>query len=554
MTVTMEEVEKQLEEKEYQIRALEDDLEEAWSENDKKEERIRQMELQLKKSKNDVSDSKEMYMKMRTDCSKLYDHIAKLSTSILGNYDGKTNVSTLVDSMIKSYTELKEERDGYQKEISRSQEKHNDSEEIMQLKNRIHETQQQLSERGAEIMNYKSDIKEMNKEREKMQERIKEMEDEMEAMNAVMEEEDADKEEEERKRKEEINGLKNEVESLKKESDGLKKELEEKSSSMELMSATMSENDAEIEGLKNEVESLKKESDGLKKELEEKSSSLELMSATMIENDAEIEGLKNEVESLKKESDGLKNELEIVNKDKHAIQSAVADYESQLSLCCYCFAPLTFTIDGAYNYSSVFSRVFNDVVGSLLGFLDALCYYRSLVDNLRIRVSQLESDIPLYTPVRSIDDNEDRLLVAYSDLVSALSRRVQSLEMQLVNADSSQCYIQLKDMQSDLLALKRDVSSLSDISLKSNINKHHSMSSTLSSSVLYRRLSDESRVATVRERLQSLCKQSYQLEDGLHSDVSPRRIVKELISCVDGMGVSDYIETAKTLSSVFPFP
>ena len=470
MTVTMEEVEKQLEEKEYQIRALEDDLEEAWSENDKKEERIRQMELQLKKSKNDVSDSKEMYMKMRTDCSKLYDHIAKLSTSILGNYDGKTNVSTLVDSMIKSYTELKEERDGYQKEISRSQEKHNDSEEIMQLKNRIHETQQQLSERGAEIMNYKSDIKEMNKEREKMQERIKEMEDEMEAMNAVMEEEDADKEEEERKRKEEINGL------------------------------------------------------------------------------------KNEVESLKKESDGLKNELEIVNKDKHAIQSAVADYESQLSLCCYCFAPLTFTIDGAYNYSSVFSRVFNDVVGSLLGFLDALCYYRSLVDNLRIRVSQLESDIPLYTPVRSIDDNEDRLLVAYSDLVSALSRRVQSLEMQLVNADSSQCYIQLKDMQSDLLALKRDVSSLSDISLKSNINKHHSMSSTLSSSVLYRRLSDESRVATVRERLQSLCKQSYQLEDGLHSDVSPRRIVKELISCVDGMGVSDYIETAKTLSSVFPFP
>ena len=50
MTVTMEEVEKQLEEKEYQIRALEDDLEEAWSENDKKEERIRQMELQLKKS------------------------------------------------------------------------------------------------------------------------------------------------------------------------------------------------------------------------------------------------------------------------------------------------------------------------------------------------------------------------------------------------------------------------------------------------------------------------------------------------------------------------
>ena len=512
MTVTMEEVEKQLEEKEYQIRALEDDLEEAWSENDKKEERIRQMELQLKKSKNDVSDSKEMYMKMRTDCSKLYDHIAKLSTSILGNYDGKTNVSTLVDSMIKSYTELKEERDGYQKEISRSQEKHNDSEEIMQLKNRIHETQQQLSERGAEIMNYKSDIKEMNKEREKMQERIKEMEDEMEAMNAVMEEEDADKEEEERKRKEEINGL------------------------------------------KNEVESLKKESDGLKKELEEKSSSIELMSATMSENDAEIEGLKNEVESLKKESDGLKNELEIVNKDKHAIQSAVADYESQLSLCCYCFAPLTFTIDGAYNYSSVFSRVFNDVVGSLLGFLDALCYYRSLVDNLRIRVSQLESDIPLYTPVRSIDDNEDRLLVAYSDLVSALSRRVQSLEMQLVNADSSQCYIQLKDMQSDLLALKRDVSSLSDISLKSNINKHHSMSSTLSSSVLYRRLSDESRVATVRERLQSLCKQSYQLEDGLHSDVSPRRIVKELISCVDGMGVSDYIETAKTLSSVFPFP
>ena len=49
MTVTMEEVEKQLEEKEDQIRALEDDLEEAWSENDKKEERIRQMELQLKK-------------------------------------------------------------------------------------------------------------------------------------------------------------------------------------------------------------------------------------------------------------------------------------------------------------------------------------------------------------------------------------------------------------------------------------------------------------------------------------------------------------------------
>ncbi|KAK8796843.1 hypothetical protein WA588_000969, partial [Blastocystis sp. NMH] len=269
----------------------------------------------------------------------------------------------------------------------------------------------------------------------------------------------------------------------------------------------------------------------------------------MSENDAEIDGLKNEVESLKKESDGLKKELEIVRKEKHAIQSAVADYESQLSTCCYCYAPVSFSIDSAYNYSSVFSRVFNDVVGSLLGFLDALCYYRSLVDNLRIRVSQLESDIPLYTPVRSIDDNEDRLLVAYSDLVSALSRRVQSLEMQLVNADSSQCYIQLKDMQSDLLALKRVVSSLSDISLKSNINKHHSMSSTLSSSVLYRRLSDESRVATVRERLQSLCKQSYQLEDGLHSDVSPRRIVKELISCVDGMGVSDYIETAKTLSS-----
>ena len=552
MTVTVEEVERQLEEKEYQIRALEDDLEEAFNENEKKEERIRQLELQVKKSKNDLSDTKEMYMKMRTDCSKLYDYIGKLSTDILGNYDGKTNVSTIVESIIESFTKLKEERRESENKEKRVEEPKEEKEEMLQLRNRIHETQQQLSERGAEIMNLKREVKELNQEREKLQEALMEKAEEVEAMQAVMQEEDEGREEEEKALRMEIDGLKNELSGLKEESSRLKEEssrlkeeLNEKSSAMELMSATMSENDAEIDGLKNELSGLKEESSRLKEEssrlkeeLNEKSSAMELMSATMSENDAEIDHLKCTVSSL---------------------SSSLSDCQSSMSSDYYCFSSLSLYVRDSFFYSSSLSAVFNDIIRSFLAFVDSISYYRCQVQSMTMRIQQLESEIPLYSPLRSLNANDDRLLGAYSDLVSALSRRVQSLETQLVNTDSSSCFVMLKDLQHDLLSVRRNLSNsgCADSQPSVDVEKSDShLSTSPCISVLYKSLSDESHISAVRDKLSSLCKECYQLEDSLQSDISPRRIVKELIDCAGGMEVPNPVLDAKALSSVaicFPY-
>ena len=602
MTVTVEEVERQLEEKEYQIRALEDDLEEAFNENEKKEERIRQLELQVKKSKNDLSDTKEMYMKMRTDCSKLYDYIGKLSTDILGNYDGKTNVSTIVESIIESFTKLKEERRESENKEKRVEEPKEEKEEMLQLRNRIHETQQQLSERGAEIMNLKREVKELNQEREKLQEALMEKAEEVEAMQAVMQEDDEGREEEEKALRMEIDGLKNELSGLKEESSRLKEEssrlkeessrlkeeLNEKSSAMELMSATMSENDAEIDGLKNELSGLKEESSRLKEELNEKSSAMELMSATMSENDAEIDGLKNELSGLKEESSRLKEEssrlkeelnekssamelmsatmsendaeIDHLNSTISSLSSSLSDCQSSLSSDYYCFSSLSLSVRHSYIYSASLSAVFNDVFCCFLAFIDSISYYRCQVQSMTMRIQQLESEIPLYSPVRSLNANDDRLHGAYSDLVSALSRRVQSLESQLVNTDSSSCFMKLKELQSDLLSVRRSLSSSSccaDSQPSVDIEKsdfHLSTSPCIS--VLYKSLSDDSHISAVRDKLSSLCKESYQLEDSLQSDISPRRIVKELIDCAGGMEVPNPVLDAKALSSVaicFPY-
>ena len=497
MTVTVEEVERQLEEKEYQIRALEDDLEEAFNENEKKEERIRQLELQVKKSKNDLSDTKEMYMKMRTDCSKLYDYIGKLSTDILGNYDGKTNVSTIVESIIESFTKLKEERRESENKEKRVEKPKEEKEEMLQLRNRIHETQQQLSERGAEIMNLKREVKELNQEREKLQEALMEKAEEVEAMQAVMQEDDEGREEEEKALRMEIDGLKNELSGLKEESSRLKEELNEKSSAMELMSATMSENDAEIDHLKCTVSSL---------------------------------------------------------------SSSLSDCQSSMSSDYYCFSSLSLYVRDSFFYSSSLSAVFNDIIRSFLAFVDSISYYRCQVQSMTMRIQQLESEIPLYSPLRSLNANDERLLGAYSDLVSALSRRVQSLETQLVNTDSSSCFMKLKELQSDLLSVRRSLSSSSccaDSQPSVDIEKsdfHLSTSPCIS--VLYKSLSDDSHISAVRDKLSSLCKESYQLEDSLQSDISPRRIVKELIDCAGGMEVPNPVLDAKALSSVaicFPY-
>ena len=391
----IEDLENQLEEKVYTLSAYEEELQETTEmlnhsneECEKKRQENVRLELALSKCKEQLDDAEHLYSIQKNEYLKLSQCMHQIQMGILKGDSSVLDTTMMAERCVRVFKDVENERDNLQQEVNKMQaqidelkvevmatnsvEVKNKS-EITTLWDKIHLTQQLLSEKEAEILNIKKEYKITRDELSEQQSLVT-------ALTTAASENES-----------EIDSLKNEIESL-------KSELNEKTSTVSVLTTAASENESEIDSLKNEIESLKSE-------LNEKTSTVSALTTAASENESEIDSLKNEIESLNVANYQFSCDLSLISSSFDSIYSVIENF--------------------IVKYSDAYSII--DANRSTIFELTEICESR-----LR-RINELESELSDIRSLNVVPDDRDSLISAYSSMVSALSNRLRHYESELLS-------------------------------------------------------------------------------------------------------------------------